>query len=85
MSRKLSIFALMNMEGQKVRVHDLEYDAFDQICEVKMEKTIVKDSSKRKNQYKEVVTKLWLENEEYIYEFNGGKCHNGEFEVFSLT
>ena len=85
MSRKLSIFALMNMEGQKVRVHDLEYDAFDQICEVKMEKTIIKDLLKRKNQYKEVVTKLWLENEEYIYEFNGGKCHNGEFEVYSLT
>ena len=85
MSRKLSIFALMNMEGQKVRVHDLEYDAFDQICEVKMEKTIIKDLLKRKNQYKEVVTKLWLENEEYIYEFNGTKCHNGEFEVYSLT
>ena len=85
MSRKLNVFALMNMEGQKVRVHDLEYDAFDQICEVKMEKTIIKDLSKRKNQYKEVVTKLWLENEEYIYEFNGGKCHNGEFEVYSLT
>ena len=51
MSRKLNVFALMNMEGQKVRVHDLEYDAFDQICEVKMEKTIIKDLSKRKNQY----------------------------------
>ena len=25
------------------------------------------------------------ENEEFIFEFNGAKCHNGEFEVYSLT
>lgn len=85
MSRKLNVFALMNMEGQKVIVHDLAYDAYDQICEVKMEKTMIKDLSKKKNQYKEVITKLWLENEEFIFEFNGAKCHNGEFEVYSLT
>lgn len=85
MPRKLSVFALMNMEGQKVRVHDLEYDAFDQICEVKMEKTVVKDLGKKKNPYKEVITRLWLENEEFIYEYNGTKCHNGDFEVYSLT
>ena len=85
MSRKLNVLALMNMEGQKVRVHDLEYDTFDQICEVKMEKTMVKNLAKKNTAPKEVVTKLWLENEEFIFEFNGGKCHNGEFEVYSLT
>ena len=85
MPRKLSVFALMNMEGQKVRVHDLEYDAFDQICEVKMEKTMVKNLNKKNATYKEVITKLWLENEEFIFEFNSAKCHNGEFEVYSLT
>ena len=85
MSRKLNVLALMNMEGQKVRVHDLEYDAFDQICEVKMEKTVVKNLAKKNTTPKEVVTKLWLENDEFIFEFNGGKCHNGEFEVYSLT
>lgn len=85
MSRKLNVLALMNMEGQKVRVHDLEYDAFDQICEVKMEKTVVKNLAKKNTAPKKVVTKLWLENEEFIFEFNGGKCHNGEFEVYSLT
>lgn len=85
MPRKLSVFALMNMEGQKVRVHDLEYDAFDQICEVKIEKTMVKNLNKKNATYKEVITKLWLENEEFIFEFNGAKCHNGEFEVYSLT
>jgi hypothetical protein len=85
MPRKLNVFALMNMEGQKVRVHDLEYDTFDQICEVKMEKTLVKNLNKKNATYKEVITKLWLENEEFIFEFNGGKCHNGEFEVYSLT
>ena len=85
MPRKLSVFALMNMEGQKVRVHDLEYDTFDQICEVKMKKTMVKNLNKKNATYKEVITKLWLENEEFIFEFNGAKCHNGEFEVYSLT
>lgn len=84
MPRKLSVFALMNMEGQKVLVHDLEYDAFDQICEVKMEKAMVKNLAKKNTTYKEVITKLWLENEEFIFEFNGAKCHNGEFEVYSL-
>lgn len=85
MSRKLSALALMNMEGQKVRVHDLAYDAYDQICEVRIEKTVVKNPNKKNLSYKEVVTKLWLENEEYIFEFNGTKCHNGEFEVYSLS
>ena len=85
MPRKLSVFALMNMEGQIVRVHDLEYDAFDQISEVKIEKTMVKNLNKKNSTYKEVITKLWLENEEFIFEFNGAKCHNGEFEVYSLT
>ena len=84
MPRKLSVFALMHMEGQNVVVHDLEYDAFDQVCEVKMQKTIIKDINKKKGS-KEVITKLWLENEEFVFEFNGTKCHNGEFEVYSLN
>lgn len=85
MPRKLNVLALMNMEGQKVRVHDLEYDSFDQICEIKIEKTMVKILNKKGTTYKEVITKLWLENEEFIFEFNGAKCYNGEFEVYSLT
>ena len=38
MPRKLSVFALMNMEGQKVLVHDLEYDALTKFVKSRWKK-----------------------------------------------
>ena len=36
MYRKLSYRTLTGMDGAFVRVHDLEYDSYDQICQVKV-------------------------------------------------
>ena len=82
--RELSLKALMNMEGQRVLVKDLEYDAYDQICEVKVNKKLIENKLKKKNRFQLVVTELWLENEEFIFTFNGLKCGNGEFKVYSI-
>lgn len=82
--RELSLRALMNMEGQRVLVKDLEYDAYDQICEVKVKKELRENKLKRKNRFDIVITKLWLENEEFKFTYNGLKCDNGEFKVYSL-
>lgn len=82
--RELSLRALMNMEGQRVLVKDLEYDAYDQICEVKVKKELRENKLKRKNRFDIVVTELWLENEEFKFTYNGLKCDNGEFKVYSL-
>ena len=48
--RELSLKALMNMEGQKVLVKDLEYDTYDQICEVKVNKKLIENKLKKKEQ-----------------------------------
>ena len=82
--RELSLKALMNMEGQKVLVKDLEYDAYDQICEVKVKKKIIENKLKKKNKFQTVIAELCLENEEFVFTFNGLKCGNGEFKVYSI-
>ena len=82
--RELSLRALMNMEGQRVLVKDLEYDTYDQICEVKVKKELRENKLKRKNRFDVVITELWLENEEFKFTYNGLKCSNGEFKVYSL-
>ena len=82
--RELSLRALMNMEGQRVLVKDLEYDTYDQICEVKVKKEIKENKLKKKNRFDVVITELWLENEEFKFIYNGLKCGNGEFKVYSL-
>ena len=38
--RELSFSAVKLMDGQKVVVHDLAYDAPDQVCEIKVNKVI---------------------------------------------
>ena len=82
--RELSLKALMNMEGQKVLVKDLEYDTYDQICEVKVNKKLIENKLKKKNRFQLVITELWLENEEFIFTFNGLKCRSEEFNVYSI-
>lgn len=84
MSRELSFKALTMMNGNKVLVKDLEYDAFDQICEVKVKTEIFKPYKNAKP--REVAISLTLENEEYLFEYDviTGKCKNGEFAVFSI-
>ena len=82
--RELSLKALMNMEGQKVLVKDLEYDTYDQVCEVKVNKKLIENKLKKKNRFQLVITELWLENEEFIFTFNGLKCGNREFKVYSI-
>ena len=44
----------------------------------------VENKLKKKNRFQLVVTELWLENEEFIFTFNGLKCGNGEFKVYSI-
>lgn len=82
MGRKLSYKTLILMEGQKVVVHDLEYDAYDQLCEIKIIKERLLNRITKK--YQEYITKIVLFNEEFIFEYDAfGKCINGEFEVYA--
>lgn len=75
--RKLSYKALTLMEGQKVKVHDLKYDIYDQICTVRHRKEW--DGTKR------ILTGIHLDNEEYIFTYTQtGKPSNGDFEVYTL-
>ena len=75
--RKLSYKALTLMEGQKVKVHDLKYDIYDQICTVRHRKEW--DGTKR------ILTGVHLDNEEYIFTYTQtGKPSNGDFEVYTL-
>lgn len=75
--RKLSYKALTVMEGQKVKVHDLKYDIYDQICTVRHRKAW--DGTKQ------VLTGIHLDNEEYIFTYTQtGKPSNGDFEVYTL-
>lgn len=85
MGRELSFSALAMMNEQKVLVKDLEYDAFDQICEVKVETEIFKPYKNAKP--REVATKLTLENDEFLFEYDviTKACLNGKFAVFSIT
>ena len=81
--QKLKYKALLGMEGFKVLVHDLEYDAYVQICEVCFgrQTTVDKKTYKQKTKIK----KIYLANEEFRFDFNWrGEPANGDFEVYSL-
>lgn len=82
--RKLTYPSLLLMDGEKVIVHDLAYDSYDQECEVKVgiKPEIIK--TKRTTKVKVLASKIQFINEEYIFEYNEfGKCVNGDFEVYS--
>lgn len=82
MGRKLSYKTLILMDGQKVIVHDLEYDAYDQLCEIKVIKERLLNKITKK--YQEYITKIVLFNEEFTFEYDAlGNCINGEFEVYT--
>ena len=82
MGRKLPYKTLLLMDGQKVVVHDLAYDAYDQICEIKVIKQALYNKITKK--FQTVINEIILFNEEYKYEYDVcGKCVNGEFEVYA--
>ena len=54
------------------------------MCEVKVNKKLIENKSKKKNRFQMVITELLLENEEFVFTFNGLKCGNGEFKVYSI-
>lgn len=77
MNRKLNFNALLLMEGQKVIVHDLINDCYDQICEVVI--------LKKNGNGKFIIYGLSLKNEEFIFNYDSlGKCIKGDFEIYSL-
>ena len=81
--QKLKYKALLGMEGFKVLVHDLEYDAYDQVCKVYFERQTTID--KKTYKYKTRIKKIYLANEEFRFDFNWrGEPANGDFEVYSL-
>ena len=83
MGRKLPYKTLILMDSQKVIVHDLAYDAYDQICEIKVIEQIL--LNKFTNKFQKVITGIILFNDEYTFEYDCyGKCVNGEFDVESL-
>lgn len=83
MGRKLPYKTLILMDGQKVIVHDLAYDAYDQICKIKVvEQTLL---NKFTNKFQKIITGIILSNEEYTFEYDCyGKCVNGDFDVETL-
>lgn len=79
--RELTYKALINMINQEVWVQDLEYDEYIQKCVVKQSNTL----ALLKNGKIINIKKLYLENEEFVFEFDQqGRCLNGEFKVFSI-
>lgn len=85
MYRKLLYKTLIGMDGNLVRVHDLEYDAYDKICQVKVKYKWQKIPKSWK--FAQVIIGIDLidKGEEFVYSYSlTGKCLNGEFEVYSL-
>ena len=76
--RKLSFSAVNLMDGQKVVVHDLAYDAPDQVCEIKINKVI--NPTNKKNM---LISSIEFFNEEFVYVYKNNQCVNGEFEVLT--
>ena len=76
--RKLSFSAVKLMDGQKVVVHDLAYDAPDQVCEIKINKVI--NPTNKKNM---LISSVEFFNEEFVYVYKNNQCVNGEFEVLT--
>ena len=76
--RKLSFSAVKLMDVQKVVVHDLAYDAPDQVCEIKINKVI--NPTNKKNM---LISSIEFFNEEFVYVYKNNQCVNGEFEVLT--
>ena len=76
--RKLSFFAVKLMDGQKVVVHDLAYDAPDQVCEVKINRDINPTNKKLM-----IISSIEFFNDEFLYVYKNNQCVNGEFEVLT--
>lgn len=76
--RELSFSAVKLMDGQKVVVHDLAYDAPDQVCEVRVNKVI--NPVNKKNI---IISSIEFFNDEFVYIYKNNQCINGEFEVFT--
>ena len=71
--RELKLSAILLMEGQKVIIHDLAYDAYDQECIINF----------KKNSYGKVI-KIFFVNEEYVYKMDFlGRKENGDFQIFT--
>ena len=84
MKRKLSFKALQLMDGQKVWVHDLVNDCYDQECIVKVNavRTINPFLGKKKK-IVEFIESIELTNDEFKFAYGlNGKCLNGDFEVY---
>ena len=75
---ELSFSAVKLMDGQKVVVHDLAYDAPDQVCEVRVNKVI--NPANKKNI---ISSSIEFFNDEFLYVYKNNQCVNGEFEVYS--
>ena len=81
--KRLKYKALLGMDGMYVIVHDLEYDAYDQICKVHL--NYVNTINKRTYKFKQVLESITLENEEFIFTFNWkGEPNNGDFIIYSI-
>lgn len=78
--RKLSFSAVKLMDGQKVVVHDLAYDAPDQVCEIKINKVI--NPTNKKNM---LISSIEFFNDEFLYVYKNNQCVNGEFEVYTYN
>ena len=76
--RKLSFSAVKLMDGQKVVVHDLVYDAPDQVCEIKVNKVINPTNKKSM-----IISNIEFFNDEFVYIYENNQCVNGQFEVFN--
>ena len=76
--RGLSFSAVKLMDGQKVVVHDLAYDAPDQVCEIKVNKVINPTNKKSM-----VISSIEFFNDEFFYVYENNQCVNGEFEVLT--
>ena len=76
--RKLSFFFFVLMDGQKVVVHYLAYDAPDQVCEVRVNKVINPTNKKSM-----IISNIEFFNDEFVYIYENNQCVNGEFEVYS--
>lgn len=76
--RKLSFSAVKLMDGQKVIVHDLAYDAPDQVCEIKVNKVI-----NPMNKKSMIISSIEFFNDEFLYVYENNQCVNGEFEVLT--
>mgnify|MGYP003422195308 FL=1 len=76
--RKLSFSAVKLMDGQKVVVHDLAYDAPDQVCEIKVNKVI-----NPMNKKSMIISSIEFFNDEFLYVYENNQCVNGEFEVLT--